>query len=77
MRSVFIDLEGSTTLKGPYGNPNRETREYSRDIMEYKDTGRYIPIIFLLYSEVPGLGFPLKSLDTLHGFGELRSRVWE
>ena len=35
--------------------------------MEYKDPGRYIPIIFLLYSwgsrfGVPGLGFPVKSL---------------
>ena len=30
--------------------PNREPQEYSRNIMEYKDPGRYIPIIFLLYS---------------------------
>ena len=44
------------------GTPNREPQEYSRNIKEYKDPGRfrvvvwglgfrgYIPIIFLLYS---------------------------
>ena len=32
------------------GTPNREPQEYSRNIMEYKDPGRYIPIIYLLYS---------------------------
>ena len=34
------------------GTPNRELepQEYSRNIMEYKDPGRYIPIIYLLYS---------------------------
>ena len=32
------------------GTPNREPQEYSRNIMEYKDPGRYIPITYLLYS---------------------------
>ena len=32
------------------GTPNREPQEYSRNIMEYKDPGRYVPIIYLLYS---------------------------
>ena len=32
------------------GTPNREPQEYSRNIMEHKDPGRYIPIIYLLYS---------------------------
>ena len=32
------------------GTPNREPQEYSRNIIEYKDPGRYIPVIFLLYS---------------------------
>ena len=32
------------------GTPNREPQEYSRNIVEYKDPGRYIPIIYLLYS---------------------------
>ena len=29
------------------GNPNRELQEYSRNIIENKDPGRYIPTIFL------------------------------
>ena len=32
------------------GTPNREPQEYSRNIMESKGPGRYIPIIFLPYS---------------------------
>ena len=32
------------------GTPNREPQEYSRNITVYKDPGRYIPIIYLLYS---------------------------
>ena len=32
------------------GTPNREPQEYSRNIMEYKDPGKYIPIIHLPYS---------------------------
>ena len=38
--------------------PNREPQEYSRNIMEYKDPGRYIPIIYLLYSGGSRLGVP-------------------
>ena len=30
--------------------------------MEYNNPGSYIPIIYLLYSRVPGLGFPVESL---------------
>ena len=40
------------------GAPNREPQEYSRNIMEYKDPGRYIPIIFLLYSWGSLFGIP-------------------
>ena len=40
--------------------PNREPQEYSRNIMEYKDPGRYIPIIFLLYSWGSLFGVPIR-----------------
>ena len=42
------------------GTPNREPQEYSRNIMEYKDPGRYFPIIFLLYSWGSLFGVPSK-----------------
>ena len=32
------------------GTPNREPQEYSRNEIEYEDSGRYVPITFLLYS---------------------------
>ena len=32
------------------GTPDRETQEYSRNIIESKDPGKYIPVIFLIYS---------------------------
>ena len=32
------------------GTPNREPQEYSKNIIEYKDPGRFMPTIFLLYS---------------------------
>ena len=40
------------------GTPNREPQEYSRNIREYKNPGRYIPIVFLRYSwgSPPGPG---------------------
>ena len=44
------------------GTPNREPQEYSRNIMEYKDPGRYIPIIYLLYSWGSRFGVPVESL---------------
>ena len=44
------------------GTPNREPQEYSRNIIEYEDPDRYIPIIFLLYSWGSLFGFPLKFL---------------
>ena len=40
------------------GTPNRELQEYSRNIVEYKDPGRYIPIIYLLYSWGSRFGVP-------------------
>ena len=42
------------------GTPNREPQEYSRNIMEYKDLGRYIPIIYLLYSWGSRFGVPIR-----------------
>ena len=39
------------------GTRNGEPQEYSRNVIEYKDPGRYIPIIFLLFFlGVPCLG---------------------
>ena len=32
------------------GTPHREHQEYDTNVIEYKDPGRNIPIIFLLYS---------------------------
>ena len=42
------------------GTPNREPKEYSGNIMEYKDPGRYIRILFLLCSWGPLLRVPSK-----------------
>ena len=44
------------------GTPNREPQEYSRNILECKDPGRYIPIIFLLLVCAWGslFGIPIK-----------------
>ena len=48
------------SLKGiTMRTPNREPQEYSRHIMEYKDPGRYILIIFLLYSWGSLFGVPI------------------
>ena len=32
------------------GTPDREPQEYTRNVMEFKDPGRHIPIKFQLYS---------------------------
>ena len=40
------------------GTPNWKPQEYSSNIMEYKDPGRYIPIIYLLYSWGSLFGVP-------------------
>ena len=40
------------------GTPNREPQEYGRNIMEYEDPGRYIPIIYLLHSWSSLFGVP-------------------
>ena len=42
------------------GTPNKEPQEFSRNIIDYKDAGRYIPIIFLLYSWGSLFGVPSK-----------------
>ena len=47
------------------GTSNTEPQEYSRNIVEYKDPGKYIFIIFLLYLGVPCLGFLLEPFETL------------
>ena len=41
------------------GTPNREPQEYSRNRMEYRDPGRYIPIILLPYSCGSLFGVPI------------------
>ena len=46
------------------GTPNREPQGYGRKIIEYKDHGRHILIIFYYIVGVPSLGFPVKSLYT-------------
>ena len=49
----------SSMIKGTLpGTPNREPQEYSRNIMEYKDPGWYLPIIYLLYSWGSLFGVP-------------------
>ena len=42
------------------GTPNKEPQEYSRNIIEFQDLGKYIPIIFVLYSWGSLFGVPLK-----------------
>ena len=57
------------TSKGTLmGTPNREPQEYSRNIMEYKDPGRYIPIIYLLYSWGSRFGVPSRVSLTSKAF---------
>ena len=52
--SMLYDILKGTVL----GTPTREPQEYSRNIMEYNDPGRYIPIIYLLYSWGSRFGVP-------------------
>ena len=42
------------------GTPNREPQEYSRNVVDCKDLGRYIPITFLLHSWGYLFGVPSK-----------------
>ena len=52
------------------GTPNRAPQEYNRNIIEYKDPGRYTPIIFLVYSWGSLFGVPSKvSLFRVSGSG--------
>ena len=46
-----------------------EPQEYSRNIMEYKDPGRYIPILYLLYSWGSLFGVPSR-VPLLKGQGD-------
>ena len=54
MESV-VDVKGTLM-----GTQNREPREYSRNIIEYKNPSRYSPIIFLLHSWGSLFGVPSK-----------------
>ena len=58
LRNLGLRVSNCNSKGTKMGTPNRKLQEYSRNIMEYKHPGRYIPIIFLLYSWVPSLGFP-------------------
>ena len=42
------------------GTPSREPQEYSRNILEYKHSGGYVPIILLLHSLGSLFGVPSK-----------------
>ena len=44
---MVVSLNNKGTL---LGTPNRAPQENSRNAIEYKDPGNYIPFIFLLYS---------------------------
>ena len=52
------------------GTPNKELQEYSRNMREYKDPGRYIPIIVLLYSWGSLFGVSSKVPSVLGGQGD-------
>ena len=44
------------------GSASREPEEYTRTMIEYKDLGRYLPMILLLYSWGSLFGVPSKVL---------------
>ena len=54
----FVPGSACRTKGTLLGTPNREPQEYSRNIMEYEDPGRYIPIIYLPYSWCSLFGVP-------------------
>ena len=60
--SSLEDFSGhGPNIKGTLmGTPNREPQEHSRNLIQYKDPGRYIPIIFLLYSWRSLFGVPIR-----------------
>ena len=65
MSKILLPFTLSPKSKGTLlGTPNGEPQEYSRNIMEYKDPGGYIPITVYTYYilGVPYLGFPVESL---------------
>ena len=49
-------------IKGVYWEPQTGNQEYNRNIIERKDPGSYIPVVFRLYSW-GSLNFPIKSLS--------------
>ena len=56
---MVVILVSCSAIKGTLlGTPNREPQECSRNIMEYKDSGKYMPIIYLLYSWGSLFGVP-------------------
>ena len=58
---VVKGLNPQPLFKGTLlGTPNREPQEY-RNITQYRDPGRYIPIIFLLSFTVKHPHFALKA----------------
>ena len=76
---MVADLGNGTIPNYPkgtlLGTPNREPQEYSRNIMEYKDPARYIPIIYLLYSW--GSLFGVSSRVPLYPVLGFSFRAWE
>ena len=65
---ILVIIEASTLyIKGLYWEPQTGNQEYSRNIAEYKDPGRNIPIIFLLFSRGSLFGVPSK-VPLIHVF---------
>ena len=60
------------------GTPNREPQEDNRNIIEYKDPCRNIPIIFLRYSWASLFGVPIKVPSPLASREEKEwKRTWK
>ena len=63
---MVAEYESPPKLEGTLmGTPNREPQEYGRNLIEYNGPGRYIPIIFLLYSWGSLFGVPIRVPLTL------------
>ena len=59
-RNYIGGIRGKVYKGTLMGTSGREPQEYNRNIIEHKDPGRYIPIIFLLYSWGSLFGVPIK-----------------
>ena len=62
---LYQHFEDTPSLRGKVHRvlmrtPNREPQEYSRNIIEYNDLGRYIPVVFPLHSWGHVFGVPSK-----------------